>query len=191
MGIQFNKMHVGDTWNFPVSGGESYPAPTWDLTLYLAPRFTTPAQSLITLNSTDEGSGHRVAVAAGVTATYKPGKYQFWTRASDGSQKFTLDGTEWSGEVSILPDPATLTQGTDGRTQAQKALDDAKAALAAWSPMTKSYSIAGRSMFFNSPSEIIQIINHWESEVTKERDAAALAAGLKNSRIIYQRYGNA
>jgi len=190
MGVQINKLTVGDTWSFLVTSAD-YQAPTWTIYLYLVPRFAAPTQAIIALTSIAEGADHRFSVAAGVTATYVAGQYGYATRASDGSQIFTLDGTEWSGEVQLMPNPATASQGDDNRTQAQKALDDARTAFAAWTPTRKAYSIAGRAMTFNTPQEIIAVINFWSEEVQKERDAAARAAGRKSSRIVYQVYGNA
>lgn len=187
MGIRLNQMVVGDTWSFPVESSD-YPAPTWTLTLYLVPRFSTPAQSPIEITSTAEGSDHRFAVAATVTATYKPGQYSYITRATDGTQKFTLDATQWGGEVTLLPDPAAAVQGDDHRTQAQKAIDDLKAALATYGTTNghvSEYEINGRRMKFRSMAEIEAQIVFWQKERANEIRADAIARGMADPRKIY------
>jgi hypothetical protein len=94
-------------------------------------------------------------------------------------------------DVVLLPNPAALTAGTDLRSQAVQALEQARAALAAWSPTTKSYTILGRSMTFNTPAEIIQVINYWALQVKREERAAGLAAGISHQGKVYVRLGRA
>jgi enamine deaminase RidA (YjgF/YER057c/UK114 family) len=187
MGVRLNDLTVGDTWSFNVTAAD-YPAPTWTLTLYLVPRFTTPAQSPITLTSAPADSEHSFAVAATVTATYKPGQYGFMTVASDGTQRFTLDGSEWSGEVVLRPDPSVSVQGDDHRTQAQKALDDLKAALATYTATQghiDEYEINGRRMKFRSALGIENMIAFWQKERAAEIRADAIARGMADPRKVY------
>lgn len=187
MGVRLNQMVVGDTWSFLVTS-DDYPASTWTLTLYLVPRFTSPSQSTIELTSAAEGDDHRFAVAATVTATYKPGQYSYITRASDGTQKFTLDATAWGGEVTLLPDPAVAVQGDDHRTQAQKAIDDLKAALATYTTTNghvQEYEINGRRMKFRSTKEITEMIDFWQKERAGEIRKDAIARGMADPRKVY------
>lgn len=187
MGVRLNDLTVGDTWSFSVTAAD-YPAPTWTLTLYLVPRFTSPAQSPIDLTSTADGTDHGFAVAAGVTAAYKAGQYGFKTVASDGAQRFTLDGSEWSGEVTLRPDPTVAAQGDDHRTQAQKALDDLKAALATYTATQghiDEYEINGRRMKFRSAGGIENMIAFWQKERAAEIRADAIARGMADPRKVY------
>jgi len=187
MGVRLNDLTVGDTWSFNVTASD-YPAPTWTLTLYLVPRFTTPAQSPISLTSTASGEEHSFALAATVTATYVPGAYGFMTVASDGTQRFTLDGSAWSGEVTLRPDPSAAAQGDDHRTQAQRALDDLRAALATYTATNghvAEYEINGRRMKFRAGAEIETMIAFWQKERAAEVRADAVARGMADPRKVY------
>lgn len=193
MGIRFNQLHVGDTWSFTVDAGSDYPAGTWTLTLYLVPRFTSPTQSPIDLTSAPDADNtelHRFAVDAAVTATYAAGMYSYYTTASDGTQRFTLDASEWSGEVELLADPSALAQGHDGRSDAQKALDDARSAYHTWvgsNGHIKEYEINGRRMVYGSAADIARHISALEIEVARERRAEAIRRGLADPRKVYVR----
>lgn len=192
MGIRFNQLHVGDTWSFTVDGGE-YPAGTWTLTLWLVPRFTSPSQAVIQITSVPDSVDstlHLFAQAATLTATYKPGMYSYYTTATDGTDRYTLDASEWSGEVELLANPATLAQGHDGRSDAQVALDAAKAAYYAYSSGSVhvlEYEINGRRMKYGSPTQILQHISALELEVARERRAEAIRRGLADPRKVYTR----
>lgn len=203
MGIRVNQLVVGDTWSW-VTEAADYPAPTWTLTLYLVPRFTSPAVGVIEITSVPEAADsarHRFAVAAAVTETYAAGQYGYHTRAGDGTQKFTLDGAQWSGEVTLLPDPAALAQGHDARSGAQRALDNARAALydaqarAASSSSTSGqvveYQIGDRRMKYASAQEakesLIGMVQYLEREVARERRAEALRRGMADPRKVYVR----
>lgn len=192
MGIRFNQLHVGDTWSFAVDGGE-YEAGTWTLTLWLVPRFTSPSQAVIQITSvpdSDDATLHLFAQAAAVTSTYAAGMYSYYTTATDGTDRFTLDASEWSGEVELLADPSTLTQGHDGRSDAAKALDDARAAYYTWvgsNGHIKEYEINGRRMVYGSAGDIAKHIQSLEMEVARERRAEAIRRGLADPRKVYVR----
>lgn len=193
MGIRFNQLHCGDTWSFTVDAGDDYPAGTWTLTLYLVPRFTTPTVGPITLTGApdaDDSELHRFSAAAAVTAAYTAGMYSYYTTASDGAQRFTLDASEWSGEVELLADPSALAQGHDGRSDAAKALDDARAAYYTWvgsNGHIKEYEINGRRMVYGSAGDIAKHIQALEMEVARERRAEAIRRGLADPRKVYVR----
>ena len=54
------------------------------------------------------------------------------------------------------------------RSQARRALDDAKAALAAWTPTRRRDKVADREQEFNSAQEITRVISYWQREVDRE-----------------------
>ncbi len=65
-----------------------------------------------------------------------------------------------------------LAENHDPRSANQIALDDAKAALAAYQMsdgMTSEYSIGDRSVKFRSLQEILELINHYQRMVNAER----------------------
>lgn len=174
----------GETLNFSAAVAD-YPATAgWVLTLYLNPRAGGTAR---TVTGTADGDLHLLQATSAATAAWSAGAYGWEVWAALGSERYRLD----AGQLQVLPSLIGAAAGTDTRTQAEVALDAAKAALAAWTPTTRRYRINGREMEFNSAAEIITVIQHWEGEVRRERDAARLAAGLKSGRKIYVRMARA
>lgn len=176
---------AGDSIDF-VDYVDDYPASDgWTLKYRLTPQFGSPAQTPVTLTATTYlTTGYRVQVTPAVTALWKAGRYT-WTRwVETVTARHALN----SGVTEVQPDPSALVQGYDPRTQAQRALDDAKAALANFSATNgrvKRYAIAGREMEFDASSEILSLINFWKIEVTRENAAKAVQEGLKDPRRIY------
>jgi hypothetical protein len=174
----------GETLNYIAEAGD-YPAGDgWSLQLLLNPRSGGTAQSI---NSTASGDDHLVQVSAAATTTWATGAYGFHLWAVKGGERYTVE----SGQVEVRPGLVGASGGVDTRSQAQKALDDANAALAAWVPTQKRYKIAGREMEFNSPADIIAVISHWTAAVKREQAAAAMAAGRPNPRKLLVRMGRA
>lgn len=175
------KLIAGDSLDFTTSVA-SYPATDgWALKYVLAPRFTTPAQSPITLTAaTYEVTGYRVQVGPSITATWQPGAYSWASYVEKTGARVTL---EQGGELTVAPDPATLAAGADLRSDAAKALANARAALVTYTASNgtvEEYAINGRRMRFRSAADIVQIINHLQVEVLREQRAAAAAAGGPN-----------
>jgi hypothetical protein len=97
--------------------------------------------------------------------------------------------TVFTGAVRLLPNPRTSSAPIDFRTDAEIALAAARAAFAAWTPTTRSYTIGNRSMTFATKAEIVQTINYWEIEVQRERRLAKLRAGQADPRKQLVRLG--
>ena len=91
----------------------------------------------------------------------------------------------------VKPDPRTVAAGADTRSQAQRALDDAKTALAAWTPTRKRYRIGDREMEFNTSADIVKLVKYWEIELKRERRAQALAEGRPDPAKTYVRINRA
>lgn len=161
----------GDTLDF-TEQLSAYPASAgWVLHYSLVPRDAGAA--VISLTGTAAGDDHRITAAAAATATWQAGSYAWSAWVVNGAFTHTV-GT---GVLTVQADPRTLAAGADTRTPAARALDQAKAALAAWSPTRKSYSIAGREVTFNSVAEVLQVIAYWDHQVLIERNQAARAMG--------------
>lgn len=170
---------AGDTLSF-VTAAPGYPASSgWTLKFRLVPRAAggTP----IELGSVPEGDDHRTQVTALLTAGYAAGEYGWWSWVEKGAEKYSLQ----SGQITIQPDPRTAAAGVDLRSLAQKALADARAALAAWQPTKRRYRIGDREMEFNSTADIITLITYWEGQVLAEDVAAGRTE--KIGRRIYTR----
>lgn len=178
---------AGDTLRYTVALAD-YPAGTWTLSYRLTPR--TAGGTAYSFSATASGADHLVDVPAATTAAWVPGWYTLSAWVTSGAQRFQVASEQ--RQVQILADASSLAAGTDSRTQAELALEQARAALAAWTPTTRSYTIAGRSITFNSTAEIIQLIGYWQGEVQRERRAASIAAGNPDRRRqIFVRMGRA
>lgn len=173
---------AGDTLNFLRSTPGYTAAAGWILKYRLTPR--TGAASAITLTATAEGDDHRIQVAASATAVWAADTYGWaaWVENA-GGEKYTVQ----TGQLVVTPDPRTVASGADSRSQAHRALEDARTALAAWTPTKRRYRIGDREMEFNTTADIVKAINYWELQVQRENQAARAAAGLPNRRQAHVR----
>jgi hypothetical protein len=179
-----NQIVAGETLNYLASAPD-YPASAgWAVTLYLNPR---AGGTVTSVTSTAQGDDHLLQVSAATTANWAAGWWGWETWVALGAERYRLE----AGQLQVVAGLISAAAGTDTRSQAQKALDDAKTALAAWTPTQKRYRIGGREMEFNDSSEIIAIITHWTTEVKREQAAASMAAGRPNPRQIQVRLGRA
>ncbi len=181
---------VGDTLDF-VERIEGYPASDgWTLVYRLTPTFAGATPSITLTASVYDTDAYRIQADPTTTAAWVAGTYT-WTRwVEQTGQRQSLE----SGRITLNPDPAAITAGYDGRTLAERALDDAETALATFSGSggrVKSYSIAGRAMEFESASDILTIISYWRREVMTEKASGAKAAGRPDPRRIQIRMRNA
>lgn len=182
--MNVSEIIAGDSLQFTTSVPD-YPATSgYALTYRLVPRVSGSA---IVITATASAADYAVDVAASTTATWGAGEYSWHAYVEEGSARFTV-GT---GQLTIKPNPATMAAGTDTRTQAAKALEDLKAALAAWTPTRKSYQIGDVAMTFNTSADIVQMIGFWSRQVQSEQTAASLAGGRFNPNKIYVRSGRA
>lgn len=171
---------AGDTLTFATTVPTYLAGDGWELKHRLVPR--NGANAVIALASTPEGDAHRVLEAAATTAAWAPDDYNWTSWVEKGVEVFSVD----SGQVTIRPDPRTLTAGYDGRSQAVRAVADLKAAYATFASsrgMQQSYKIADREMVFKSAAEIIKAITYWEGQVNKE-DLAAGRRPAFSGRIL-------
>jgi hypothetical protein len=177
---------AGDTLNFETTVPAYPPSASWVAKIRLVPR---AGGSPIVITAASAGGGERYAFQVGpsVTATWPAGVYGWSLWVERAGERYTQE----SGQLTVRPDPAAMAGGIDTRSQAQKALEDARAALAAWTPTTRKYTIGGRQMEFNSVAEILQLISHWQVEVKREQAAERMAAGLDARRKVHVRIGRA
>jgi hypothetical protein len=182
--MNVSEIIAGDSLQFTTSVPD-YPASDgYTLKYRLVPR---SAGTAIVITATASGDDFAIDVAASTTATWGAGEYSWHAYVEDGSARFTV-GT---GQLTIKPNPATMAAGTDTRTLAAKALDDLKAALAAWTPTRKSYQIGDVAMTFNTTADIVQMIEFWSRQVQAEKAAQSLAGGRLNPNKIFVRSGRA
>lgn len=141
--------------------------------------------AVLTLAGTVQDDGWAFALAPAISASLPPGRYLWAAIATAPGQRVTLA----QGMLIVKPDPAALAAGHDPRSQAQRALDDAEAALATFSKSggrVKGYSIGTRSMQFDSASEILAIIDYWRRQVEQERSGGK-GFGGRTLRVRFAR----
>lgn len=183
--MHLDAFHVGSTLNFTTSVPE-YPANDgWTLKYRLVPRVSGTA--IVLTGSSDDSTPelHRIEAAAATTATWAAGAYSWASWVEKGGEIYDLS----HGSVTLLPDPRVATAPLDLRTDAEKALAAAEAALASWTPTMRSYTIGGRSMTFQATAEIVPIVSYWKLQVQRERRAEALRKGLPDPRKVFVRLG--
>lgn len=160
----------------------SYPASAgWVLKSRFTPRAAGGAA--VALTAAAEGDSHRFTATAAVTATWAAGAYSWVQWAERGSDSYTVA----TGQLQVLPNLRTLAVGTDTRSQAQRALDDCRAAYAAWTPLTKRYKVGDREREFNSAAEILTTIRYWEQQVAREAAATSPNAAATQGGRFYIR----
>jgi hypothetical protein len=178
---------AGDTLDF-VTSVPAYPASAgYTLKYRLIPRFAVTGTPIIFTAATSGTDDYRVTVAPVVTATWVAGEYTWSAWVEKADERHVVD----NGLCTLRPDPSFATD-YDGRSMAQKALDDAKTALATFQATggrVKSYAIGGRSMEFDSAGDILVLVSYWQIQVTRENQAAAVAKGLPDPRRILVRFG--
>lgn len=171
---------AGDSLNF-LTTLAAYPAPTWVLKFRLVPR--TAANPAIALTAVAEGVDHRVTSAATTTANWVADSYSWTSWVERGAEVYSVE----SGQIVVRANPRTVAAGYDGRSQAEKALADAKTAFSAWTPTQRRYRIGDREMEFTAKAEIVGVVSFWEIQVKRERRAKALAEGRPDPRNTYVR----
>jgi len=146
-------------------------------------RLLWPTGTAVAINSSAAGDDHAVSLAATDTAAWAAGKATLLAWVEKGIERITLK----QPLVDVLPNLAAASV-YDGRSQAVKALADAKAALAAYMAAGQThvaeYDIGGRRMKFRTSAEIIDLINYYERETAGERALQAALQGGSPGRVL-------
>jgi hypothetical protein len=186
------KLHKGDTYLAIIDLPDFTPT---SYTLLLA---ITAADSQTTVTATDNGDGrHLVTITATKTNALEIKDHRYQGFIVDGSDnRYTLNGKNGlpylAGDVSILADLMTATAGTDARSDAVQMLAALRSALKSYVDsrgMVASYSMPdGRTMAFNSQTEIRSMINDYAGLVKQEKKAEALKQGYPSGGNIQVRF---
>lgn len=198
------KLVAGDTLSYlvspPTGDGVTYtPAGGWTLKYRLIPR--SASGSVIELTATTSGTSYQIAAPAADTANYVAGYYGAAAWVEKGTEKYTVEPV-WE-QLQILANPRTAVAGTDTRSDAQKALDDARTALhnaqaaaanAGTSQQVQEYRIGDRWMKYADAgaavTSLIAMVQMMEREVARERRADAIRRGMADPRKVYLRMGS-
>lgn len=169
---------------FDAAGNEYSGDDSWAAKFVFVPRVAGVGTKFeITCSWT--GDAFRYQVSAAVSATWVPAEYSWTLLVSKTGLRVVIQ----QGTAVVLPNPETAASH-DTRSQAEIALADAKTAFATFNSTggrVKSYSIAGRSMEFESVDGIKAAVAFWANEVFKERRARKLAAGEPDPCMVYVR----
>lgn len=174
-------IRAGDsaTWvetlpNYPATDG-------WALKYRIVWRASgfTPA----TIDTVGSADTHTAILTSAATAAYAAGPATLVSWVERPGERITLD----QQPLQITPDLTTAT-ASDSRSASQKALDDTRAALAAYvasgQMKVANYTINGRSMQFRGTEDLTRLVQHYEREVAKERALTAALNGVAAGRII-------
>lgn len=150
---------AGDTWSWTKSLSD-YPAPTWTLTYYFRSR-----EGEFNFNAAADGADHLVTVTAATTAGYKAGRYGWTVVVTSGSERRTVE----TGELEVLPDPASTGAGQDPRSHARKVLDAIQAVLEGRATKDQEeYSIGSRSLKRTPLKDLQALEASYQARVTAE-----------------------
>ena len=183
-----DRIPLGDTLNYPTTVPDYLASDGWTLQYRLWARVAGGDEILLTaITDPDNADGYAVQASAATTAGWSAGEYSWASWVTKGAEVYSLG----SGTCTLIPDPRTAAAGTDGRSAAEVALADAKAAYYAYTPTRRSYKIGDREMVFNSAGDLIAHIQFLQAEVTAEKRAADRAKGYPDQRKVYVRMAGA
>jgi hypothetical protein len=177
------------TWEdvpFSDAGGSTYASDAYGLQYAIAGQ-----NQPLTVNAAASGRGWLTTLSVAQTAGLSPGLC--WWQAVLTATGFAL--TVARGQLVIVANLATVGVGFSGLSEAEQALKNWQAALAALcgsngKPPVQSYRIGSREMRHSDISEILQAIAYWQSQVLKEQTANSIAQGQGNPRKLYARFPN-
>lgn len=137
--------------------------------------FLSQGHPPITIESTPDGAAHLVNVSASITAAWAAAEYRWTAYVTKGAERKTLG----SGQVKILPDPATRDELFDPRTENQKILDAINAVLAGelTNPLAK-YKISGREAERYSRLELLKLQGIFQHRVAVENGQAPFIGAI-------------
>lgn len=167
---------AGDTWRWTRDLAD-YPAGTWTATAYFENK-----DGVFQIAGITDGTAHSFTIAAATTTTYKPGRYGWRLRVTDGTTTTTVE----SGTVEVLVDPAKAGK-TDTRSWARRTLEAIEAFLEGNATTAQqSVTIQGRSIGRWSLAELTQFRKDLRAEVRIE-DRGASAGMSRNIKVRFGR----
>ena len=137
-----------------------YPAALWAAELLLR------GPQSITLPASFDGDNVVIRANAGVTATWPAGDYWYSLRATSGDDVREI-GT---GQITILPDLAAVTDPYDGKTHAQRTLEAIEAVIEKRASMDQErYRINNRELYRTPITDLLKLRDLYRMEVAREQ----------------------
>lgn len=139
-----------------------YPAPTWALSVLLR------GPQSIDISATAEDDKHRIVETATATSSWAAGQYQFSVRVTDGTNVLEVE----SGLVVVEADLASMPDGTDTTTYAQRSLAAIEAVLGKRATQDQQrYTINNRELWRTPIADLIRLRDYFRAEVRREQAA--------------------
>ena len=172
-GILTDSIYAGATLDLSVTL-TAYPAPEWSLRLVMR----GPMQ--IDINSTPDGTGHRLGASAAVTSGWDAGAYWYSLRALRGVEVQIAD----EGQITVRPDMAAIVGQHDGRTHAERVLAAIEAVIENRATVDQqAYEINGRSLTRTPIADLLKLRAMYRDEVRRERAAQRSGQSLFGRKI--------
>lgn len=184
-------IRAGDSvsWIVPATvdlSGNAATSATWTLTTFL--RTNTASEGATVTGAARSDGGWNNAISATTSGGFDAGTWHWQTRISSGATVITLG----SGTTTVLPSLsyANTPAAFDGRSQAEKDLEDVQAAIRGLiTKRSKQYTIGSRSFTSLDLPALIQRESQLKAIVARERAAEKVAAGLGDPRNLFVRFG--
>jgi hypothetical protein len=141
------------------------------------------ATGMIDITASAIGADHAVSVAASVSKTWAPGTYAWAAFVTKAAERYEVG----RGSIVVRPNLAAPAP-IDSRSQAAKAVEDLRAALATFKATggrVRRYAIAGRDVEFETLGEMMKLLSMWQRELANEEAIARLNSG-KSSPLLLQ-----
>ena len=165
------------------ANGKIYNSNNYALTYVLAGPIATP----LVLTAGQNGTGWLTSITPVQSGSLGVGQYWWQAVLTATNERVTIG----EGELEILVNLANAGANYDGRSQAEKALSDAEAALSTFQNTggkIKKYTIGSRHMEFQTIVDLMLIVNYWKMAVDSERAASQIAQGLGNPKKLFVRF---
>jgi hypothetical protein len=158
---------AGDTWQWTRDLAD-YPAGTWTATVYFENK-----DGVFNVTASASGTTHSFTIAAATTTGYKPGRYGWRLRVTDGTTTTTVE----NGLTEVQIDPAKAGKA-DTRTWARRVLDAIEATLEGRASSDQlAMSINGRSISRTPFSELMDARDRFRNEVRAQESPAGSGKG--------------
>lgn len=177
--MNLSRIIAGDTLQFSTTVPD-YPATAgYVLTYRLVP---IAGGAAITMTSTASGDDYAFSVAAAATAAWTPGEYSWHATLALGGARYTLG----EGRITIKPNPATLTVGTDTRSHAKRMLLAIEAVLENRATKDQQAYTVGDISITRIPVErLMALRDQYRAELAAQRRIEiARAGGVVSTKLM-------
>jgi hypothetical protein len=182
----FATLPSGDsaTWlddSVTLPDGRTADATAWVMTYYLR------GPSSLDLVATASGKSWSTTLTSVASAALAAGTYAWTAIITSGLERITIG----SGQCVLTPDMTQQGGAFDPRSLAQRSLDACEAAMSTFNATggkVKKYEIAGRTMEFQTITELMTLHSFWKAKVMSEQSAQSVANGLGNPRNLLTRF---